>query len=130
MKKNTLGISCAVVSLAFLPSCDWFGSTGIPEKSTATLTQVEESVSVEAPKGEVLLTVKGKSAVTVPQFEEYLNEVIKAQPQLKQLMAFMPDAEYEFFKSMQNEIAIEQWIKDQKINERADFQKDRKMGIS
>ncbi|MGE0206622.1 MAG: hypothetical protein AB7R69_02120 [Candidatus Babeliales bacterium] len=123
MNKKIFSLSALVTSLIVLSSCDWGKKEEVKKETSSTAQE-----STAAPTGEVLLTINGKPAITTSQFEEYKNSVLDAQPQLRQLMAFMPDAEMELFKSMANEIMLKNWIEKHGIDKRADYQKDRRMG--
>src|ERR1700689_423734 len=107
--------------LVLLPQCDWFSKSA--EKNADA-----PSTTAATPQGdEVLLTINGQPRITVAKFEEYMATVLEAQPQLKQLLAFMPDAEYELFKSMSNEELLKAWIEKNKIDQQANYKKDLQM---
>lgn len=130
MIKKIFSFSALVASLLVLSSCDWFKSKPVIEHDkNASNPQSDMKMPEKTATGEVLLTVMGKPAITTSQFEEYKKTVMEAQPQLKQLAAFMPDFEEKLFESMENEIALQHWIKKHNIDKEADYQKDRRMGI-
>ncbi len=115
-----------VVSLlVILPQCDLFKKT---EK--ADRAQVADSSGAMADTqsgGEVLLTIDGHPRITVDRFESYMNTVLDAQPQLKQLINLMPEAETELFKSMANEELLQAWIAKNGIDQGAGYKKDLQM---
>ena len=81
-----------VVSLVvLLPQCDW-------GKKEDTIKDETFPASASVGAGEVLLTIDGQPRITVDRFENYMNTVLEAQPQLKQLIGLMPDAEMELFR--------------------------------
>lgn len=138
MKNNALFLVLLAPLLITLPGC-W--STveqkvkeikdtvvGGKKEQTTSSANPANAVQAEAGTGPWLLTVRGKTAVTESQFNDYLDEVLKAQPQYKQVMAFMEDGEQQFFDSMANEVGIKHWISENKIDQRADFQRDLKLG--
>lgn len=128
MIKKITSLSALVASLLVLSSCDWFKSKPVLEQSGSEVGE-KNSMPAAVATGEVLLTINGKPVVTASQFEEYKNTVMEAQPQLKQMAAFIPDLEEKLFESMEHEVALQQWLKDNKIDKEADYQKDRRMGI-
>jgi hypothetical protein len=135
MNKKIVSFSIAVGSLVILSNCEWewFKPKPIIEKKDETppaaLAPADRKAGAVAPQGEVLLSIEGKPVITVPQFEEYKNNLLESQPQLKQLLAFMPDAEREIFQSMANEKVLELWVSKNKIDQQADYQKDRRLGL-
>ena len=128
MKKKMLTLALVIPSLLVLSNCEWFK----PKKETGqkeATPPIKEVKKPAVPAGEVLLTIGGESAITVPEYEQYLNVVFEAQPQYKQLMAVMPDAEKEFFQAMATERILESWVKNNKIDQSADYQRDRKLAL-
>jgi cytidylate kinase len=128
MKKKFLAASFLVPSLVFLSGCEWDSQKPIIEKEEAPGTSTTKGDVVPAQTGEVLLTIKGKPAITVQQFENYLEMVFKAEPQYRQLMAMMPDAEYEMFNGLVREAVAESWVKDKKLDQSIEYQTDLKLG--
>jgi peptidyl-prolyl cis-trans isomerase C len=113
--------ACAVSLLVLLPQCDFFGG----KKEEAQAESLTEQTS--AGNGEVLLSIDGKPRITVDRFENYVNTVLEAQPQLKQLIALMPDAEQELFKSMANEELLQAWLAKNGIDQNEAYKKDLQM---
>ncbi|MEX0939916.1 MAG: hypothetical protein WDZ41_00985 [Candidatus Babeliales bacterium] len=134
MKRKFLSLSLLMVSLLFLPNCDWFKPKPIMEKDEEAVPLRPSGVTsdtnmIKVPNGQVLLTIKGKDVLTVPQFEEYVEEAAKANPQIKQIISFYPDAESELFKTKMNELVIQEWLKDQNVRQRPEYQKDLKQAM-
>lgn len=126
MNKKLLSLPIAISSLLFLANCDMFKSNDKkPEGATTPQTAAKASETAKTGVGEILLYIGDKAAVTANEFEEYMESVMEAQPQFKQLMAFMPDAEYELFNQMKGELAIQSWVESNKIDQRADYKKER-----
>lgn len=116
--------------LFLLSGCEWFKQRPVIEKEeTKNTTDNTSATSAAGSSQEVLLTIKGNPAITVQQFEKYLDMIFKAEPQYKQLLAMMPDAESEFFGGLVREALAQNWVTNQKIDQRADYQNDRKLGI-
>lgn len=128
MKKSYVVVSVLCGSLLFLPHCDWFKGTTAPEaKDVQPATPREEVEKVV--QGEVLVSVKGKPVLTAPEFEEYLVEVMKADPQMQQIMAMMPNAKYNLFETLANQKVMQNYIKEQGLDKTAEYQKEKKLGI-
>ncbi|OQA33857.1 MAG: peptidylprolyl isomerase [Candidatus Dependentiae bacterium ADurb.Bin331] len=108
-----------VVSLiVLLPQCDWGKKEEIRKDETSP-------ASIGA--GEVLLTIDGQPRITVDRFENYMNTVLEAQPQLKQLIGLMPDAEMELFRSMSSEELLQAWMSKNHIDQQENYKKDFQM---
>ncbi|HEX2978315.1 MAG TPA: peptidylprolyl isomerase [Candidatus Babeliales bacterium] len=108
--------------LVVLPQCDFFGSKN--EERSESSAAVDQ---MPAGSGEVLLSIDGKPRITVDRFENYVSTVLEAQPQLKQLIALMPDAEMELFKSMANEEMLQAWLAKSGIDQKDAYKKDLQM---
>jgi hypothetical protein len=112
--------------IIFLPHCNWFG--GQPTPTPAPAPEPTPAPTTGAVTGgDVLLTIDGKARITTNQFEAYKQTILETQPQLKQLIALMPDAEYELFKSMKNEELLKDWVKKNNIDQKAEYKKDKQM---
>lgn len=130
MTKKIFSLSALMASVLLLASCDWFKSKPVVEhNANAAAKDTKSDTAAAAATGEVLLTVNGKPAITTSQFEEYKKTVMEAQPQLKQMAAFIPDLDEKLFESMEHEVALQHWLEKHNIDKEADYQKDRRMGI-
>ncbi len=104
---------CAVGSLLMLPACDWFkGKTGSSSSGSAT--------------GEVLMTIDGKPALTVPEFEVYYEQLLEQQPQLKSFAAFMPDLKTNIYDTLASQKTLERWVVSEGVDQRPEYQADKK----
>jgi hypothetical protein len=128
MKKKIFALTMLIPSLLVLSNCEWFKSKQVVNKG-AEEAGTPPVKKTEALPGEILLTIEGEPALTVPEYEQFLNIVFEAQPQYKQLMAVMPDAEKEFFQNMATERVLESWVKKNDIDHRADYQRDRQLAL-
>lgn len=123
MNNKWLPLLLLVVSIIFLGNCEFF------KKQDETVKK--DDLKGQASAGEivsekVLLSIGGKPALTVPEYEEYVDTVMAAQPQLKQLWQFMPDLAYELFDQLKKEIIIKNWVEKQNITQSPEYQKDKK----
>lgn len=121
--KSKVSVSLSLVSLLALSGCDWFGAKKISDSASVASTESVKT-DVAQPKGEALLSINGKVLLTVPEFEEEMAQFLDLQPQYKQMMAFMPDAEYQIFSNVKSERILDEWANKNKLNERADFKKE------
>lgn len=127
MPKYFFNLALITSILMVLPQC---GLLMDNKEESAGLQQSQKLPSSQppanVPDSEVLLKVDGSARITVNGFEEYLQTVLEAQPQLKQLLDMMPGAEYELFNNMAREEAIREYIVRNKINEKPAYKKDLK----
>jgi hypothetical protein len=111
-------------ALVVLPQCDLINTKKDTSEPSHANQAAQQSAGIS---GDVLLTIGGKPAITSVQFEKYMNDILEAQPQLQQLIAIMPDAEYELFKNMVNEEALKTWVINNKIDQKENYKKDLQM---
>lgn len=102
-----------MVSLLTLTACDWGKGGG--------------KVAEQAAGGDVLLTIGDKPAVTVTDFETYYNQILDQQPQLRSFAAFMPDLKLNVFSTLASQKIIEHWAQENKIEQKPEYQTDRRM---
>src|SRR5579859_5361761 len=95
---------CAAGSLLTLTSCNWGAKTSED-------TQDDSSVAASVNPSEVLLTINGKPALTIPEFEFYYEQLLEQQPQLKSFAAFMPDLKMNIYSTLVGQKVLEHWIK-------------------
>ncbi len=117
-------VSGVIVTLSFLPGCiDMF-------KGGANQDQVE-NVSIPSPTssmtGEILVTMKGKPAISTAMLELEREKFLKANPQIKQALAFMDQQavvgfDRNILEGLIHQIIVDQHIVDNKIHETAAYQ--------
>lgn len=117
-KKMLLG--GVVVTLSFLPGCtEMFKGGGT---STAP---VESRVARESAPltGQVLVTMKGAPAITTDSLEKEREKLIKANPQIRQAMAFIDAKELDrnILNGLIEQRIIDEYIVANKINETAAY---------
>lgn len=121
MKSNNKQlVLCGVflVSGMFFSGCKWFSSL---KKSVGI------SNSSIASSSDVLLSIDGKPALTVEEYEEQLDMARKANHQIEMFLQVMPNAEKEFvFRGMATARLMKAWAEKQGIDKSPDFQKQRK----
>src|SRR5579859_2934591 len=108
---------CMISALLMLPSCDWSKKTS----GTASMS------GAPAEEKDVLLTINGQPALTIQEFEIYYEQLVEQQPQLKSFAAFMPDLKLNIYATLVSQKALEQWIKSEGIDQKPEYQTDKKM---
>ena len=95
---------------------------GGTQKITTEPVAVEGSV--------VLASIDGKPIVTSQMLEEKFNEWLEENPALKQVLPYMPDVKFNFFKTLVNHEMVNKYIEDSGVAESNDYKKDEKIGAS
>ena len=109
-------LAAGAVSLMLLSGCEWFSF-----KKNST-----DSVSV-ANKGDVLLTIDGKSVFTVGEYEEQLNLARQRNQEIDMVLQMMPNAEKEYiFKVFETGKIMQAWAEKEGIDKSPEFKKQRK----
>ena len=117
MQKNlTLGV--IIASLLTLSACD----TGSKKGDSAAPAAGKGGSAAAA--GDVLVTIGGKPSITVKEFEEYYEQMLEQQPQLKSFAQFMPDLKQNVFNSMVGQRLIEHWAEEKKVDQQKEYQQD------
>src|SRR5260221_5120245 len=80
-------IGGVLVSLSFLPGCALFDSS----KGKSAEDGSASGASAAPLTGEVLVTMKGKPVITTDTLSVEREKFLKANPQIRQALAFMPD---------------------------------------
>lgn len=106
--------------ITFLSGCKWW-----PFEESLKST-VKNCSPVKA-EGDVLLTIDGKPALTVAEYEEQLDRARQENPQIDDLLNMMPNAEKDFvFKGVATGKLMQAWGKKEGIDQQEEFQKKRK----
>lgn len=123
MRLHVILQGALTISLVVVLSQCGLGTKSEESKTESTSAAIDQAAGA----GEVLLSIDGKPRITVERFENYVSTVLDAQPQLKQLIALMPDAEMELFKSMANEELLQSWLAKNGIDQKESYKKDLQM---
>lgn len=108
---------CGVLLVAgmLFTGCDWFSK----DKS--------KGVSHTASGDDVLLTINGKPALTVQEYEDQLDMACKANPQMEMFLNMIPGGEQNFiFRGMKAARIMKEWAEREGLDKSAEFQKQRK----
>jgi hypothetical protein len=121
VRQGFFSLSLLVLPLVFLPGCkplDWF-----KDSSTST-NQASSGPAGQALSDDVLVTINGKPVVTVESYEHDFDQLLEENPQLKQVLPFMPDARQNFLQGLANQEIVNLYIADRKIDQRPEYKKD------
>lgn len=115
--KQSLSLSVAVFALLALAGC---GDTCKRDDGHNHGSDVTN---------DVLLRINGKPAVTVAEFEDYKTKILEIQPQYKQMMAMMPEAErvkidQNLYENLVNQKVLQAWVEKNNIDDSQEYQKD------
>lgn len=127
MNSKFLRLGVISLSLLVLPQCDWFKSKDSSEKMTGSEESTEGSSAQSGSQNideNVLLYSDDKSLITVDAFKEYLELFLEAQPEARQILQFMPNAETEIYKNMQSEVVLDLWAQKSGADKKAEFKKE------
>lgn len=114
--KSFINLGLLVTSLLLLAACNPFSK----EKGC---TDCGTSHGTAGSGSQVLITIKGKPAVDLQCYNEYWEDFLKNDPRIEQILPFHPTIRHEVCKQLVNEKVIQEWIKDKKIDQSADYQK-------
>ena len=138
--KNTASLSIVLLlgCLLVLPGCgllEWITGKKEDAREIATVPTDEMAVSDEGAScpvnsgsnnsssdADVLVTMDGKTLITAPMFEAEFAKVLEKNPQIKQLLALMPDVEEKFVGEMINQKIIGRYIAEHKIDQSPAYQ--------
>lgn len=101
--------------LFFLAGCGWwpFG-----KKTTDTYAGSTQG-------SDTLLSIDGKPALTVAEYEEQLQMAMEANPQLKMILSMMPQGEEELFnRGMATAHIVAAWAEKEGVTATAEFKKE------
>jgi hypothetical protein len=111
-----------LVTLSFLPGCALFES-GKPAEGSATDGRTGSAAAAPL-TGEVLVTMKGKPVITTDTLAVEKEKFLKANPQIRQALAFMPDPK-EFDRNLVDGLIgqkiADEYVMSHKINETAAY---------
>src|SRR5579872_348465 len=123
MKRKLVGVALLVVPLMFLPGCgalNW-----IKDKLGMGKGSVDQSQLAAGPQaGDVLVTMNGKSLITVGDLNQVFEQVLVENPQLKAVLPLMPDAKYNVLMGMVTQAIVDKYVQEHKIDQRSEYQKE------
>jgi hypothetical protein len=112
--------------LLVLPGCDWFAG----KKETATKEMATGVESAAAPTGEAIVLFDGRPAITVDSLKEEKEKLLKSNPQLKMMMAFMDEKQLDrnLAEGLMNQLIVDKYVEDNNIASTADYQSELEEG--
>lgn len=120
---NKILVGGVVATLSFLPGCtDMFkGSNNQATVSTATENRSSQATALT---GDVLVTMKGVPVITTDSLEKEKEKLLKANPNLKQAIAFMDAREIDrqILEGLVHQKAIDEYVIANKIDQTAAYQ--------
>jgi phosphorylcholine metabolism protein LicD len=123
--EKKLRLSLLLVIVLVLPSCaplDWL-------KKKFTGGDTRDFVSVEKGgtlKGETLVTMSGKTIITVESLEDDFNRIMKENPQVAAMAQLIPDIKLNFLRGLVSQAVVDEWVKEHKIDMSEEYRKDLK----
>lgn len=121
MKTKTVSkLSLLGVLLLSAPAC-WKGLSS--DKKELTVQDAEDLND----GSEALVTVGGKTKLTVKSFEALLDSLAAENEQFKMMIQFMPDIKEQVFNAKKNAIVHSEWAKNEGVADSDEFKKKYKM---
>lgn len=120
--KKFFHISLLVSALAMLAGCDFLkkGCSDCTTTTTTTITGPHDSAKV-------LATINGKSLVTEGQFNKYVDQLMKFEPQMELYFAMVPDMPQKLFEMYEADLLIKEWLKHTGKDKDADYREKLEM---
>ena len=126
-KKGTINFAVGAL-LLLLPGCDWFG-----KEETKPKPGEERPATEQAPfTGEVLVSWQGGvPLITTDSLQVEKDKLLKTNPQLKTMIAFMDEKQLDrnLSEGLTNQATIDKWVKDKKMDASPDYQTELKEGF-
>jgi hypothetical protein len=117
-------VSGVIATLSFLPGCTDMSQNSSNQAPTESRSS-RESVPMT---GEVLVTIKGAPAITTDSLAKEKEKLLKANPQIRQAIAFMDTREVDrsLLDGLVHQRIIEEYITSNGIDQTAGYQSDLK----
>ncbi len=116
-----------LIPALFLPGCgawDWVKSKlGCSPAGRSVMSSPMTNVAVDD-TSEILVTINGKPAVTVKSFERDFDMLMEENPQLKQVLPFMPEARRNFLTGLVNQEIVDMYVRDNTLDQKLEYQQD------
>lgn len=115
-------VSGVVATLSFLPGCtDIFKSNNYTAPAEQRSTRENSTLT-----GQVLVSMNGMPTITTDSLAKEKEKLIKANPQIKQAMAFIDAKELDrnILDGLVQQVIIDEYINTNKINETSTYQEE------
>lgn len=113
IKNKKIWAALVVASMAVLPGCNWF-KKGCCGGADDDLVQ----------QGEILASMNGKRIISDKSLDRDFEQLLQENPQLRQVLTFMPDAKKNFLQGMVSQNVVDQYVADNKIDQQDDYQNE------
>lgn len=117
-------IGGVLVTLSFLPGCALFDMFKGKSAESGVTAEGRSEAAAAPLTGEVLVTMKGKPVITTDTLAVEKEKFLKANPQIRQALAFMPDPK-EFDRNLVDGLIgqkiADEYVASHKINETAAY---------
>jgi hypothetical protein len=124
MKKN-IGLVLVVGSLMLLPACkplEWIkDKLGFNKGKSEASADQAMSKKMAAGDEQVLVSMDGKAIISTASLEKDFEQLLEENPQYKQMLAFMPDAKYNFLQGLISQAIIDRYVADSGLDQKAEY---------
>jgi hypothetical protein len=110
---SQVGSALILLSIAFIPGCNWKEKLGLEKKADQTTEAI--------PEGDVLVTKGGKPALSCAEFEKQFQELIEKHPYGKMLVQ-MEGIDRQYCQGLVSQLVIDEWAKQNDIEKLPEFQ--------
>ncbi len=130
LNKHVLGFF-SIAALTLLPSCkllEWFKGKPAVEAPAMVTTPAVSAEPVLT--GDVIVSMQGMPLVTTDSLQAEKEKLIKANPQLKAMMAFMgpEQLDRQLSEGLMNQAIVDKYIADNKMNKSSEYQAELQEG--
>lgn len=137
MKNSVIGktgvallVTCG--ALLFLPGCDWFNKDKNKNLSSQEVVFVGTGTDVMATSGgipssdtsAVVLSMQGKSVMTADMFENDFKDFLEKNPQMRQLLAIMPDMREKYFEGVVAKEIVKRFVEENRLAKTPEYEAD------
>jgi hypothetical protein len=91
------------------------------KNETSVVTATSSGAKSLDDGSEVLFKIDGRSVITLNSLNAEFDRLLDENPQLKQVLPFMPEAKLNFFQGMVNQEIVDHWITKNRIDVSAEY---------
>jgi hypothetical protein len=125
----------SVILMLVLSGCapwEWVKEKlGMGEKAEVTemlevsnIPSAGQPVQLRGEDDKVLVTKDGVSVITLKSFEEEFDRLLEENPQLAQMMQFIPDLKKNVLNGLVGQLVMDIYVSENKINQKPEYRKD------
>ena len=137
MKNNVIGktgvallVTCG--ALIFLPGCDWFNKDRGENLSSQKVVSVGTDTDVMATSGDipsgdtsaVVLSMQGEPVMTADMFENDFEDFLNKNPQMRQLLAIMPDMKEKYLEGVVAKEIVKRFVEENRLAKTPEYEAD------